>query len=168
MREYEQSGGSTGALVLGWFALLFSLAALGGVGYMMFLRPDPLGKGLAKYDFSTPAAAMKSELEMEANFDVRAGLELQRKTKKKPVEEMINSLSVKKEEEWRGKKILFVSFTRDGVEKHETQAFEKQADTGFWVKSPLSSFDVREDNKKLADMMESWTKSGTFKKTSDE
>jgi hypothetical protein len=143
-------------------ALLLSLASIGIVVYFWFFRDDPLGKGIDKYDFSTPTAALKAEWQMDNNADFKAALELARKTRKKTAEEKLVSVEVKKEAEWRGKKILFYSYREEGVTKYSPQGFEKHADTGYWMKTYVSTSSVREDNKSLADMIESWEKSGSF------
>jgi hypothetical protein len=99
---------------------------------------------------------------METNGDIKAALEFARVTKKKHVKEMVTSLGVKEEAEWGGKRILFISFKREGVTKYDTVGFEKHADAGYWVKADVSTIDVRKDNKVLADQMERWEQSGSL------
>jgi hypothetical protein len=67
---------------------------------------------------------------------------------------------VRKEAEWKGKKILFVAYEEKGVKKYNTIGFEKDAKTGFWLRHYVSSFEVRKDDERLARVMESWQDRG--------
>ena len=154
--------GNGGATVLAGFSLIISLVAVGGVAYLWFLRPDPLGKGLKSYDMTTPASSLKSEWQMEMNGDLKALLEFQRKHPSKELKEKIESFEVKKEATWGEKSILFYSFKQDGKNQYRTQGFEKNAETGFWKPSYVDATEVEKDNKKLADMMRSWQSSGSL------
>lgn len=143
------------ALALATLALALALSALGVV-----LFRDPLGSGLAKYDFSTPKAALISQKKIELNKDIRALLELQSRTKNKKLKEAIETMEVRKEAEFQGKKILFVTFKEDGVNKYTTEAFEKHAETGFWIPTYVGSFTVQKDNRGLAEQMRRWEEAG--------
>ena len=59
-------------IVISAVALLLSVVAL----LFTILGSNPLGNGLEQYDFSTPEAAMKSELDMNVSSDVKAIMEL--------------------------------------------------------------------------------------------
>ncbi len=156
------SAGRTLALAAALIMSFLALAAAGvALGIVWFRSPFP-GSGLKKYDFSTPAAAYRSRLEIEANKDLRAEIELQTELHGPQIKEHLRTLQVKKEAEWRGKKILFVSYEQKGVKKHETVAFEKDAKTGYWLRSYVSAYDVRNENRDLADQMESWSRSGSL------
>jgi hypothetical protein len=154
--------------ILALLAFLQSLAAASGVYYLLYVREDPLGKGLSRYDFSTPASALKSGIQMEADHDLKAALEFERKTQKKDFQEILNTLEVKKEAEWGGRKILFVSFKRDGVTVFATRAFEKHADSGYWVKADVMLPSVRQNNQELAEAMDRWEKTGELEPKSAE
>jgi hypothetical protein len=160
MSDREEGGGGAG--IVAGLALILSLVAIGGVAYLWFLKPDPLGKGLKAYDVSTPAAMMKAELQMRANGDIKAFAELERKGMNKELKEEIDTLEVKKEATWGTKTILFVTYKNDGKPKYETRGFEKNAESGLWDHSYVSALDVEKDNKKLADMMRSWQDSGSL------
>jgi hypothetical protein len=155
-----RNGKASAALILALVAVALSLASAGGVGYLLFFREDPFSKGLSKYDFSTPAGALKSSLQMEADNDIKAALQYEHKTRKKEFDEILQTLEVKKEAEWGGKKILFVTFKHNGVPTFAIRGFEKHADSGYWVKTDVPLARIREDNGDLAVAMEKWERSG--------
>ncbi|MCR9293330.1 MAG: hypothetical protein NXI32_11470 [bacterium] len=117
---------------------------------------DPLGKGLAGYDFSTPEAACKSRLQINANQDFRASLELQELTASQKFDENIETLSVHKEVNSRGQKLLFISYNNNGRSTYEVQGFEKKADSGMWFPKYVSSYSVKQYDPGLAEEMDSW------------
>ncbi len=137
-------------------ALLLSGVALGVV---FFRNPLP-GSSVKKYDFSTPKAALTSQLQMEQNKDLRASLEMSTLVEGPKIEEKLKTLDVRKEAEWSGKMVLFVAYEEKGVKKYDTIGFEKDAKTGFWMRRYVSAYDVRKDNPRLADTMESWRARG--------
>lgn len=142
-------------LILPCVLLVVALAALG-----VTLFKDPLGSGISKYDFSTPRAALESRMKIEMNNDVRALLELDTRVNGKKQKEQLDTLEVRKEAEYRGKKILFVAYKEDGINKYTVQSFEKDASTGYWLTSYVSAYDVEKDNKELAGQMRKWKDSG--------
>ena len=150
---------STGrfCVLISFTALLVSLGALALAAFR-----DPLGAGLKKYDFSTPKAAMVSHARMQINGDVRALVELQQRTEGRKVKEMLDTLDVRKEVEHRGRKLLFVTYKKDGVSKYEVAGFEKDAATGFWLPRSTYGFDVEKDDKDLAEQMRRWKDGGTL------
>lgn len=121
---------------------------------------DPLGSGISKYDFSTPRAALVSRMKIEANKDIRAMIEFESRVHSKEQKEKIDTLEVRKEADFRGKKILFVAFKAKGVNKYSIEGFEKDANTGYWLPSYVGSFEVEKDDKELAEQMRRWEKSG--------
>jgi hypothetical protein len=143
------------SLALSGLAVLVAIAAL-----VVALVRDPLGSGLANYDFSTPKAALISQMKIALNKDIRALLELQSQIKSKKLKEAIDTVEVRKEAEFQGKKILFVAFKEDGVNKYKTGAFEKHAETGFWQPTYVSAFTVEKENKELAAQMRRWEEAG--------
>ena len=147
------------SLPLAGLALVLSGVAL-GVTLFRPTPPNPLGSGLGKYDFSTPRAALRSQDEIQLNNDIRAELDLHHHLEGPRLRERVNTLEVKKEAEWGGKSILFISYERDGVKKYEIASFEKDTKSGLWKRSYAGSFDVRKSNPELADQMDSWTSKG--------
>ncbi|HJZ57655.1 MAG TPA: hypothetical protein VKE74_21995, partial [Gemmataceae bacterium] len=123
-------------------------------------RSDPLGSGLAAYDFSTPAKALESEAKMEAKLDIRARLELERKLRGNRAQEKLDTLKVHREEDYQGKKILFISYKEKGEMRYRTEAFEKSDDDGLWVPKDISPGEVGRDNPALADQMRRWASGG--------
>jgi hypothetical protein len=69
---------------------------------------------------------------------------------------------VHKEAEWKGNKVLFVSYEENGIKKYVTEVFSKDAETGFW-QPPSSlpfSYYVGSENDSLSTMMKTWTEKG--------
>jgi hypothetical protein len=146
-----------GSFVLSACALVLSLVALG-----LHFFADPLGPGLARYDFTTPRAALVSQMQIQRRHDVRAALELQALTAGGNLQEKLNTLEVPKEADWNGVHILFISYREDGVKRYGTAGFEKNARTGLWAPAPVPLPAVREQDPELAKQIESWEKDGHF------
>lgn len=145
-----------GSTALSSLALIVSLAALA----RSFLH-DPLGSGLSKYDLTSPKACLISELKIEQAQDVRAELQLaQLRRGPKKIAERLKTLEVRKETEWNGKKILFISFEENGIKHYDVRGFEKDAESGLWMPSHVDAFTVGRDNRPLADQMEKWERAG--------
>ena len=142
-------------LVLPCLSLLVALAAL-----WIALFRDPLGSGISKYNFSTPRNALESYLKIQINHDMRAEIELSSLVRGKDLKEELSTLDVRKEVEFRGKKMLFVAFKEKGVNKYDILSFEKDADTGFWIRTGVGAYEVEKDNKELANQMRRWEESG--------
>jgi hypothetical protein len=157
----NESGNATGLL-----ALVMALAAAGGVGYLFYERQQPPKSPLEQYDFSSPTAAMKSQWRMAGTFDYLAMREAVQKAGKEELEEKLSTLQVKKEVEWHGNRILFVTYKSDGTSIYSTPAFTKHANTGYWVGKPVLPFEVEKDNKALAKEMERWRDSGSLEPVS--
>ena len=136
-------------LVLSSTAFVLSLLA-----FAVALLRDPLGKGLDAYDFSTPRAALISQLQMTAHLDVRAVIELTQIREGKKVEEKIKTVKVHTESNYRGKKLLFISFKENGLWKYDVEGFEKHTDTGWWFPVYVSTYDI--DDSSLKTAIEKW------------
>jgi hypothetical protein len=100
-------------LIFASVALMLASAALG----FTYFR-DPLGKGIKAYDFSTPRAALESEAQIMINQDVRAIMQKDEFLTSKTAKERLKSIEIRREEEWRGKVILFIASTENGIKRH--------------------------------------------------
>ena len=49
---------------------------------------------------------------------------------------------------------------KKGVNKYDILSFEKDADTGFWIRTGVGAYEVEKDNKELANQMRRWEESG--------
>jgi hypothetical protein len=147
------------SLALSGLAAALALVALG-----VALFRDPLGSGMKNYNFTTPRAALESSVKIEMNKDLRAMMEFESKVRGSQQKEKLDTLEVRKEAEFRGKKILFITFKADGVSKYRTEGFEKDAKTGLWMSVHVGSYEVEKDDKELGEQMERWTKSGELSK----
>jgi hypothetical protein len=136
-------------LILSSIAVVISLAAM--------FKPNNLpGKSISAYDFSTPEKALLSQIRIELNNDVRASLELTDILYNDKYEERLKTNKVHSVSEYAGKKILFISYNENGLTKYDTQAFEKDADSGFWNRTVVGTYDV--SDKTLKKAMEEWEK----------
>src|SRR5262249_6944987 len=94
-----------GGGMLARLAFVFSLLALflvlfrDPLGPIYRLKWNAFGSGLESYDFSSPSASLKSQLEMEVNNDFRAAIEFSRRLGHKRVKEKLDTLEIKKEVE---------------------------------------------------------------------
>jgi hypothetical protein len=122
----------------------------------------PLGPGLARYDFTTPRAALVSQMQIQLHRDVRSALELQALTEGGKVKEKLDSLEVHGEADWNGTRILFIAYQEDGIKRYGAAGFEKNARTGLWTPAPLPLGAMRDQNAELAKQIESWEKDGHF------
>jgi hypothetical protein len=143
------------ALGLAALALFLSIAAV----CIVTVR-DPLGSGISKYDCSSPQAALVSEMRIQLNQDMRAVLELRERAIGTKLKEKIQTFEVRKDVEFGGKKLLFVTFKEDGISKYETKAVEKDASTGSWLPSYVSEYTVEKTNEALAAEMRRWETTG--------
>jgi len=130
-------------VVLSAVATVVSLAAL--LLTLLLLMDNPFGKGLDAYDFTSPKLAMLSEIDMKLNQDIRAAFELQLMRAGDELREKRNTLKVHKEATYQGKKILFISFSKNGVPKHDIASYEKDAASGFWSSSYVSTYNLDDD-----------------------
>jgi hypothetical protein len=141
-------------------AVLLSIIAL-----CIAIFRHPLGRGMNAYDFSTPSAALKSQIEMALNNDIRAAIELETMRSRKAAKEKLNTLKIHKESEYGGKKILFISFEKNGILKYDIESFEKDADSGLWYHSYVGTYDMKDSDLKKA--IEDWQKKAGKVQASD-
>ncbi|HEY2783843.1 MAG TPA: hypothetical protein VGJ05_02610 [Fimbriiglobus sp.] len=135
-------------LLISLLALCFALGSL----VVVFFR-DPLGHGLSAYDFSSPEAAVKSQMEILEKSDFRALIELQRH-KAGELKQSIKTLEISRVADWQDKKICFVAYLERGRKKKEIESFEKDLETKLWLPIFVSRFDVEKTDPKLAKEME--------------
>jgi hypothetical protein len=135
--------------------LLISLSALviaaGSAAWTTFR--SPLGPGISAYDFTTPQNAIDSSLAIQINGDIRALMDLQR-LQSRYAQEKRETLKVHRDAEYQGKKILFISFKENGITKYETEAVEKDAETGLWFPAYVSPYGM--DDAALERTIKAW------------
>jgi hypothetical protein len=159
-------GVAVAGLILACLALLIAGAALGWQVWRATRpakdkdAPDPLGKGLAAYDFSSPKNAFKSGLEMERDRDWRAVVELDKKRHGPELEEKLRTFQVRKEETWKGTVILFIEYEEKGAKKYTVAGFEKDDRSGLWLSKYVNSLMVQKDNPTLANQITNWQNKG--------
>ena len=147
-------------LVLSIVAIVISLSSC-----MWMVFSNPAGKACKRYNFSTPKASLFSLAEMGANNDVLAQRELMNLSDSLEMKERLKTLKVNKEAEWKGKKILFISYDRNGLTRYDTSIFEKDDKTGFWLPARRSRIsDIRDDDRELAKAMQEWQENSDKKK----
>jgi hypothetical protein len=111
-------------------SLLALVVSLGTAGWVASTRwPSAL---LAKYDFSSPEAALRSELTMTRDGDFDAIRAHYREFHRGVATEALKTLKVESTKEFKGAKILFVSFTDRGEPVRECRFFIRDAESGLW------------------------------------
>lgn len=108
----SQANGWWSRAILGYLVRnAIAIVALAvGISCLLYIRlRDPLEGGLEKYDFSTPKAALLSQMRMLADNDYRAHLAFDRIVHAAESKERADSIAVHREIDWRGKKVLFTS-----------------------------------------------------------
>jgi len=121
----------TGTIVLSVVSLVLSVVAIVISG----TRTSLPGKGLSEYDFSTPQAAVKSQMQMEASGDVRASIELkvaEGMSEKDLKDKAVETLQFDRAIEHEGKAVVFYKFKKGGLDYYETMWLEKKPDGRFY------------------------------------
>lgn len=126
-------------LVLSLAALVIAVAS---TAWNIFR--NPIGAGISAYDFTTPQNALDSSLAIDINADIRAMLDLQR-LKSRNSKEKRETLKIHRDADYQGKKILFISFKQNGITKYDTEAVEKDAETGLWFPAYVSTYGMDDD-----------------------
>ena len=85
-----------------------------------------------------------------------------RRTRPK-AQEKLRTLQIKKEAEWKGAKLLFVSYEEGGIPKFEVAGLEKDASSGLWFPKHFSRYSLPDDAKSLKQAIEAWESDGTLK-----
>lgn len=115
---------------------------------------DPLGKGIDAYSFTTPRKTLCSQLDMVLNQDFRAMQEIDFLRSGSTPQEMRDTLKVHKESNYQGKKLLFISYERNGLPHYDVESFEKDADTGLWFPAYVSTYNM--DDEALENAVTHW------------
>lgn len=134
-------------------AVLFSLAAL----LINLSSGDPLGKGIAAYNFSTPEAAARSVMQIDANGDVRAKIELGHLSDGGDPHGAVETMEVVRAVDHQGTQVVFARYAQGGKTRRRVFTFEKDLATKLWRPNYLSSYRVRETDEQLAKEMNDWT-----------
>lgn len=149
----ESTGrGSRAPMILAIAALVISLTAAAYV----FYRDPPWGR-LSRYDFSTAERAYRSQLRIEANGDVLAMIELQRKLDERRLREKLSTVKIEHTEMHQGKVVLFISYEMKGNPMHEVSYFERHPEHGnLWRQTHISTDEIRGSNAALAAEIQRW------------
>lgn len=148
--------------MLGAMSFLFSflafVTAAGTLGWVVFFRGGATGS-LDRYDFSSAGNALKSMKRMEANSDYLAAIEFEiakerfhDPKKQERLDEMVKTLKIKEELEWKEKNrvIVLFSYDEDGKSKQKAEVFERDKKTRRWL--PIEGDWRRELEKKDEDL----------------
>lgn len=153
-RSKAAAGSSKGTAFFAVAAILLTVAS---VGYSFYKNP-PWGR-LSKYDFSSPEAALRSNLKLEANGDILAAVEYEAKIDRRKRKEYRDTLEVKRTEDADGKKLIFIQYretnpsTKKTRQLYDVRWFERNEDTGYWTPSTPS----RNVPEKLSQDIIEWT-----------
>lgn len=134
-------------------ALALSVSALAMVWNQSQKHPlEFFGESVEDYDFSTPWESLRSHKIMELN--PRATWELHHQEASEANEEFLRTVKLHRESEYKGTKILFITLQKNGLPRYEVVFFEKDADTGRWMKTYLNTFNI--DEKDLQKAISDW------------
>jgi len=109
-------------------SLLALLIALGTAGWVLFRS----SLSRSRYDFSSPEAALKSDLTMTRDGDFDAIRAYYRDFNRSVASEVLKSVHVEHMREHKGAKLLFLSFTERGEPVRECRFYVKDAESGLW------------------------------------
>lgn len=153
-----------GPSLLSVIALLIALLTAAYVIY----RDPPWGR-LAKYNFSTPEQALRSQTKMEANADILSLIELNIKREQKQLKEKLNTLEVKRTAEFEGKTVLFIQYKmtdknakepKEPTEHKEVVWYEKE-ENGYWQQTAPPRA-LQTGDPQLAKDINAWSGRGGF------
>jgi len=139
------------ALLLSGLAVLVSILTA-----VWVLIHDPLGAGVSSYDFTTPKRALDSQLRIKINQDIRAQLDLAFLQSGRFAEEKLSTIKIHKESIYQGKKLLFVSYKKNGIPQYDIEGFEKDAESGYWFPAYISAYGI--DDLALKKAITDWKK----------
>lgn len=155
---------------------ILSIAAfcLSLMAFVFTIFFDPIGSRLTSYDFSTPEAAMRSEIQAEEDQHFRTMMRMRwQRTRRKRLEKL-ESLKVHETvpfdraqdaKAWKRDsayhdfnpvvKVLFISYEVNGDTRFDVEYMHKFKETGEWYSTYMSSYEVRRD-KQLAKKIRDW------------
>ena len=139
--------------------LVLSIIALGLASFALYKSPGPLltgGTGMGAYDFSTPESAYRSTLEMQAEQDISAMIEVGKLVQ----EERHRTIKVEDSAQHEDRVVLFISFEEDGKRVYKTQGMKRLRGKDIWIQDYVSRYDVKSKNSTLAERMEEWEERG--------
>jgi hypothetical protein len=153
----------------GVVSLIALAVALLTAGYVIY-RDPPWGR-LAKYNFSDPEQALRSDWRIRANGDFPAMVELAPKWDYKEDKERLDTLDVKRKADWNGKTALFIQYkltdqddkdAKEPKELKEVVWLEKSEKSGYWQRVFVDPGKVRKTDPQLAKDIGAWTGRGGF------
>ena len=136
-RPGDPASGKSRSKATYFFGVASLVLTLFAIGYT--LSRNPPGGRASKYDFSSPEAALRSQLKMRANGDYQAEVEYQIQLQKKELRRVADSLEVIRTADFEDKKVLFIQYlvpeAKSGNEEEMKFAewFEKDPSSGYWV-----------------------------------
>ena len=98
---------------------------------------------------------------MEGDFSTL--MELQFKQRDRKVKIKLETIEIRKEVEWQGKKLIFYTFEENGIRKYSVSTVEKDAETGFWYPADFNTSSLPDDAKSLKQSIDAWESDGTLK-----
>jgi hypothetical protein len=108
-------------------SLILSVSAL--VLVLLAGRAQPSHR---KYDFTSPEAALRSDWTMTRNGDFDAIRAFYRDFNRAVAAEALDSLHIERTREYKGAKMLFLSYTERGEPVRECRFFVRDAESGLW------------------------------------
>jgi len=144
--------------VLSVMAIVLSTASL----VLTLLRPTLPGTSLKSYDISTPHNAVRSQMEMQARADFRAGMELERAKVLSNSNVDLDSIHIERTIEHDGKAAVFVSYKDGGLDKYSVTWVERAKDgSKAYFTTYVSTYGWDSgDKKQIKEMIDKWEATG--------
>lgn len=98
------------------------------------------------------------------NLDIRAIFQMRELLYGPLQKERLKTIEIRKEAEWRGILLLFVTFTEKGIRKYQIQGMEKDARSGKWFPRHVGRDpEMKEQNPRLHKQIENWETKGELR-----
>lgn len=138
-----------------YFSMLALLVSLGTAGWIWLVgHQDTSTQAIRGYSFSSPEDAMRSVLTMRKNGEFTALRSFDVAFNSSVIDEKLSSLKVHQIREYDGRRILFLSYKERGDDKYATEAYIRDAESGFWGPTRYEYYDVQDQA--LASEMRNW------------
>jgi hypothetical protein len=115
-----------------WPTLISTLALTVAVATAawVYLKHGPPSR--SKYDFSSPEAALRSDLTMTRDGDFDAIRAYYRDFNRAVATEVLKTIHIERVREYKGAKLVYLSFTERGEPVRECRFYVKDAESGLW------------------------------------
>lgn len=121
-------------------------------------QPQLPGTALNSFNLKTPVDAMRSVIEIQRSANIRAQMQINQMQMDRTLKEKLDTIKVASESEYGGKRILFVTYKSNGIDKQDIESFEKHAESGLWMPTFVSPYSMTDKalEKKIRQWQGTW------------